>query len=212
MGSHQIWAWPVCVGCSTWQSSAAKAKVLVLFLPESGYSFEPSLLLPNYILQQLNPDVCLHLCPHPSVIQLPVDRSSRERHQVMGKDFSLNLSDVPWRVLQQLVSGSVASLSLVVGKSLVTASSFVFWSWVEPQLDNLLLHVEREDISWKFQIYCHRCAWNSLSLLVTVVPTHGTSAGLLFTCLHELSQCLLVPCTKAGMTSAWRNSTRQWDV
>lgn len=65
----------------------------------------------------------------------------------MGKDFSLNLSDVPWRVLQQLVSGSVASLSLVVGKSLVTASSFVFWSWVEPQLDNLLLHVEREDIS-----------------------------------------------------------------
>lgn len=100
-------------------------------MPDSSHSFEPVLLPSGYLLQSLNPYIAYHLCPHPNDIHLPLDRVSGERCQVVGLDIKLNLSNVPSRLLQQLVSRlnvrSVTSLCLAAGENIVTAFSFLSW-------------------------------------------------------------------------------------
>ena len=214
MGRHQIWAWPICTGCSTWQTSAARTKIWVLSLPESSHLFEPSLLPPSCLLQPLNSNISYSLCPHPNDIQLPSDRASRERCWVVGSGIRLNLSNVPQRLLQQLVSGlrvgSIASLCLAAGESLVTASSFPSWGWASSSQHAPELRKSRYFLKVPTQL-------PQLCMKPVVLASHdGPSTQhccrFVLRCLHALSQCLLVPRTKPGMTSARRNSTRQRDV
>lgn len=102
---------------------------------------------------------------------------------MVGWDIRLNISNVPWRQLQQLVLGlsvrSVSNICLAAGESTVTASFSPSWGWTSSPPHAPELRQRAHFLKAPTEL--PRLYMKELSLLIAVVPVCSSSVGLFLT-------------------------------